>query len=250
MRSSLTGNETQLQIPVLATKLSLPVTSARVLLRPRLAATLQSVLNYRLLLVCAGPGDGKTTLLIKLPDVGYPVVWYSLGRMDRDLPVFLSHVIAGIARHYDGFAQTWWGRIEKSRRLEKELDVILGALVNELVEKTEEHIVFVLDDYHVVEQSRAVNYVVDYLLSYLPADVHLAIASRTEPFIPCLRQPAHGMVIVLRLSPFDNGLGLPSARPDDPFGVELDGRIHHLLDQLIARATVDRVDGIGNQSFV
>ncbi len=200
MRSSLTGNETQLQIPVLATKLSLPVTSARVLLRPRLAATLQSVLNYRLLLVCAGPGDGKTTLLIKLPDVGYPVVWYSLGRMDRDLPVFLSHVIAGIARHYDGFAQTWWGRIEKSRRLEKELDVILGALVNELVEKTEEHIVFVLDDYHVVEQSRAVNYVVDYLLSYLPADVHLAIASRTEPFIPCLpRLQASGQVLNVRV---------------------------------------------------
>ncbi|MCL5961538.1 MAG: HEAT repeat domain-containing protein [Chloroflexi bacterium] len=196
MRSSLIGNGMYSQIPVVATKLSLPVTSARVLLRPRLAATLQSVRNYRLSLVCAGPGNGKTTLLVKLPDVGYPVVWYSLGRMDRDLPVFLSHLIAGIARHYDGFGQTWW---ESSQRLEKEVDVILSSLVNELVEKAKEHIFIVLDDYHVVEQSRAVNYVVDYLLSYLPANVHLAIASRTYPYFPCLaRLQASGQVLNVR----------------------------------------------------
>ncbi|MCL5960473.1 MAG: tetratricopeptide repeat protein [Chloroflexi bacterium] len=186
------------QIPFVATKLAQPVISARILRRPRLVAKLRDILTRRLLLVCSGPGNGKTSLLAHLAELGYPVVWYSLGRSDRDLPVFLSHLMAGIARHCPDFGETWWSQIEDPHQLEKDIEVILSSLVNELMARVDNHITIVLDDYHTVEQSRGVNYAVNYLLSYLPPQVHVAIASRTAPYFPCLpRLRATGQVVTV-----------------------------------------------------
>ncbi len=168
-------------IPV--TKLSRPVISGRVLHRPRLAAVLRRALAHRLLLICAGAGSGKTTLLVGLDDLNCPIVWYGLGRSDRDLPVFLSNLVAGIGKHLTGFGHAWRLEMAKVQRPGKDLDLVLGLLVNELLEFADGPIIIALDDFHVVEQSKAVNCVVDYLLAYAPANVHLAITSRNYPHL-------------------------------------------------------------------
>ena len=163
-------------------KLSRPVISGGVLSRPRLAAMLRRSLAHRLLLICAGAGSGKTTVLAGLGDLNCPVAWYCLSRTDRDLPVFLSNLVASIGKQLGGFGHTPLAELAKVHRPGRDLDLILGLLVNELLDRADGHLIVALDDFQLVEQSKAVNYVVGYLLAYAPPNVHLAVASRTYPY--------------------------------------------------------------------
>lgn len=143
---------------------------------------LRRSLAHRLLLICAGAGSGKTTALAGLDDLGCPIVWYCLSRNDRDLPVFLSNLVASIGQQLGGFDHTLIAELAKVHRPGRDLDFVLGLLVSELLERADGHLIVALDDFHLVEQSKAINYVVGSLLAYAPPNVHLAIATRSYPY--------------------------------------------------------------------
>ena len=82
---------------LLRAKLSPPRMPRRVLQRPALAARLSEAYDYRLTIVQAGTGYGKSTALAALtPDA--PVwFWYSADESDTDPQRFLSYLIAAFA---------------------------------------------------------------------------------------------------------------------------------------------------------
>ncbi len=77
---------------VVRTKIIPPRTGARTLERPRVTQLLADALNYRLTLIQAGAGFGKTTALAALAGLGRPLIWYQTMEEDRDPLVFLLHL--------------------------------------------------------------------------------------------------------------------------------------------------------------
>ncbi|HTY09158.1 MAG TPA: BTAD domain-containing putative transcriptional regulator, partial [Candidatus Edwardsbacteria bacterium] len=57
----------------------------------------------------------------------------------------------------------------------------MGTLINELVEKRNEELFLLLDDYHALADDSAVHPALDYFIDHLPATVHVVLASRREP---------------------------------------------------------------------
>ena len=80
--------------PVLLTKINPPQLSARALERPRVTEALMEALHYRLTLVHAGAGYGKSTAVMSLIDKHQPLIWYQISREDADPFVFLQHLLA------------------------------------------------------------------------------------------------------------------------------------------------------------
>src|SRR5512135_2242493 len=85
-----------LKTPVVRTRLAPPRLHRRILIRPRLTTLLLGSLDYRLTILQAGAGYGKTTALAALKECGYAFAWYHLGHEDSDPFVFLLHLIQTI----------------------------------------------------------------------------------------------------------------------------------------------------------
>jgi LuxR family maltose regulon positive regulatory protein len=168
-------------LPILATKLYIPRLRDRIVKRTHLIKRLSQDEDYRLILISAPAGFGKSTLVSEwLTVCGYSASWLSLDVRDNDLRTFLTYFITGIQR------------IDKeigSRAMEVlatqpsyRLEVLLNDIINEIAALSY-RIVYVLDDYHVIN-NREINTAIEYLLVYMPANMQLVILTREEPQLP------------------------------------------------------------------
>ncbi len=170
------------------------VSHARNLLsRPRLLGLVRKSLDRKLLLVCAGPGYGKTSLLADFAQqTDLPVCWYTLDASDRDPSTFLDYLVEAVRIHFPGFGEQTRALLEGSSA--RDIRGVVGLLVNELAALPEEKVVIVLDEYQAVSSEEGINQILALLLEYLPENVHLIVASRTTPPLPHIRLLAYGEV--------------------------------------------------------
>jgi LuxR family maltose regulon positive regulatory protein len=83
--------------PLLATRLHVPRSPARLVHRARLIERLRQGLEQSLILLCAPAGFGKTTLLAQfLAERRVPAAWLSLDAEDNDPLRFLWAVLAAL----------------------------------------------------------------------------------------------------------------------------------------------------------
>ena len=75
-------------------------------------------------------------------------------------------------------------------------DAALATLVNDL-DAVDVELVLVLDDYHVIERQE-IHDGMAYLLDHLPGNVHLVIATRSDPPLPLSRMRARGELVEVR----------------------------------------------------
>jgi LuxR family maltose regulon positive regulatory protein len=82
-----------MSIPVVHTKILLPRRPTTLLTRQRLLDMLLNLLDYRLTIVAAPAGYGKTSLLVDWADhVELPICWYVLDALDQDFQRFIAHL--------------------------------------------------------------------------------------------------------------------------------------------------------------
>ena len=190
--------------PVLATKLYPPARRRQLVARPRISERLDSTLDpgHRLTLVSAPAGFGKTTLLsdwlaeLDQRQGNTGVGWLSLDDGDNDLTRFMAHLVAAL----------------QTAELEVETAVLesvstasaaeaLTPLVNDLARAGEQEPgtqwIVVLDDYHVIGASE-VHETVTFLLDHLPDQLHLVMATRSDPPMPLARLRSRGQLTELR----------------------------------------------------
>lgn len=202
-------------VPLLQTKLYVPPPRPNLVSRPRLIQQLDKGLRVgcRLTLVSAQAGFGKTTLLSEwvhrmgVPaagggpdscgDSGQPrVAWVSLDEGDNDAVRFWSYVVAAL--------QTLWAEVGQSALVALRspqappLDATLTTLINELT-AVPDRFCLVLDDYHVVE-AQAIHDTLGFLLEHQPPQMHLVIATRTDPALPIARLRGRGQMTEVRVS--------------------------------------------------
>jgi LuxR family maltose regulon positive regulatory protein len=167
----------------LRTKLLPPRPAPELLSRPRLTERLVANLAHPITLVTANAGSGKTTFVADFLST-HPgrFVWYQLDHTDADPWVFLGYVTYGIQQVVPGFGSAMFAYLQESAgELAQHPERAVDVLLNEVLERVEEQLILVLDDYHHLGMETPVHAVLDRLLAYLPDVLHVVIISREMP---------------------------------------------------------------------
>ncbi len=182
---------------VLATKLYAPPPRPQIVARPRLIARLNAGLHGKLTLVSAPAGFGKTTLISAwIAQSNRRAAWLSLDEGDNDPARFLSHLIAALQTVAPGIAEGLLNTLQSPQP--PPADLIMTMLVNQLT-ALHSAFILVLDDYHVVS-ARPLEDALGLLLTHLPPQIHLVIATRQDPALPLARLRARRQLTELRAS--------------------------------------------------
>ena len=164
-------------LPLLETKLYLPKCSASLVSRPNLLARIRQ--ERKLTLVSAPAGFGKTTLLAEwiasVPDSR--IAWVSLDASDNAPAFFWTYFITALQRVKAGIGERSHSLLNSPQP--PPIESVLVTLINE-ISTIEEPLCLILDDYHVIE-NRAIHQAIDFFIRHLPEQMHLIVASRSDP---------------------------------------------------------------------
>jgi LuxR family transcriptional regulator, maltose regulon positive regulatory protein len=184
---------------VVMPKLEAPAPRPEQLVRPRLLELLKAASDCRLTLVSAAAGYGKTTLLSQWHrevEGSLPFAWVSLDEQDNDPVRLWRHVVEAVRRvvpEEDFGADVLVGMSVPGQGL---VEMALPMLINELAELPPQ-IVIALDDFQAVTEGDCHDSVA-YFVDHLPANVHLVLASRSDPPLALGRLRARGELSEIR----------------------------------------------------
>jgi LuxR family transcriptional regulator, maltose regulon positive regulatory protein len=169
------------------------------LVRPRLLEHLNETLRRKITVLSAPAGYGKSTLLtqwLRAEDASSSSAWVTLDEQDNDPVRMWRHIVEAVRRvvpDQDGFGSRFSAALSFAGK--ELIERALPLLVNEFAELS--HLVVVLDDYQFVTEDGS-NESLTYLLEHLPENVHLVLASRSDPLLPLGRLRARGELNEIR----------------------------------------------------
>jgi len=151
--------------------------------RPRLLTRLEQATGCALILVCAGPGAGKTVLLADWVRRGTgPVTWLALTREDDDPPRFWRQFLEAAQAAGQEFPPVAW----TSGHTVELLDSVYGRS-----SPAQPRLTVVLDDAHVLTDPRILDGL-DRLVARWSDRVQLVMAARSDPLLPLHRYRVAG----------------------------------------------------------
>jgi LuxR family maltose regulon positive regulatory protein len=203
----------------LATKLQIPPQPRRGVKRARLVDVLEDEIGHRKLVLLAAPaGSGKTTLLSEWARASRArMVWLSIDEDDNDLERFLRYLVAGWERVQPGLAESSLGvLLEGASPVTR---VVLTAMIN-AGSTAAAPVVFVLDDYHLI-QDPAIHNAVTFLLDHLPPALHFVLACRADPPLPLARYRARQELAEFRAEKLHFSLAEAAAFLNEQMGLAL-----------------------------
>lgn len=192
----------------LLTKLALPKIRQPLIKRTLLIERLnQEVIANYLTLLVAQAGAGKTTLLTEWANLptAPKIVWLTLDKNDNDLVRFWGNIVVAFSLKFSELNEACHQLLEliRSPQLSSQaysLNPIINELVNAIVKNIPAgvEICLVLDDYNNIENPQ-IHKAITSLLNYLPANLHLVLATRSEPNLPLARLRARRQLLELRV---------------------------------------------------
>lgn len=186
-------------VPILATKLYIPLSRPRVVSRPHLIERLNEGLQRApgLTLISAPAGFGKTTLVSEwITNCKRPAVWLSLDEGDNDPARFLTYLIAALQRLAPNLGAQLLDVLQTPQPPPP--DSILTNLLNEIT-AISKNFILILDDYHMID-SKVVDHALTFLIEHQPPQMHMVITTRQDPDLPLARLRARGQLTELRAS--------------------------------------------------
>lgn len=160
------------------------------LARPRLTTRLLEAQDYRLTIVQAGTGYGKSTALAALAEQPHPTIWYRLDREDTDPQRFLAHLLHGFAAALPTLPSTPFVAFEAwvADRTSVSWATVIDTLINEYTQVLphSSNCFFVLDDAHHLTQTVEPLRILDRLIALAPDNLHFILGSRSAVTLPSL----------------------------------------------------------------
>ena len=185
---------------VLRTKLTPPPRSPRTLARPRVNQILKQALDYRLTILQAEAGYGKSTALSELAADLPGVLWYQANEDDNDPLVFLLQLCHALNQFLPArlslpiaYLEAWDGTQGPLpwRR-------IIDQIINTLADDSLQQMVLVLDDAHLLTETGEIPLILDRLIGLAPASFHVLLSGRPAISLPTLiRWRAQGEALIL-----------------------------------------------------
>ncbi len=167
------------------TKIILPTLRPEILSRERLLTRLDELLDYKLILITAPAGYGKTSLLIDLAHhTEMPLCWLSLDSLDRDPQRFIAYFIGAIAQRFPRFGNQSMSALNGLTSLDQGLENLIITLVNEIYDEISEHFALVLDDYQFVDSIPEIRDFVSRFIQLASENCHVILSSRRLPALP------------------------------------------------------------------
>lgn len=178
---------------LLSSKFARPRLRSSLIQRNSLFAKLESSLEYKLVLLCAPAGFGKTTLINTWAaqqdkeDTRNPLMtWLSLDEGDNDPVRFWRYLLTASQRFGATVGQTALHSLQNMPTIRRES--VLTSFINDLSTLTVHHVI-VLDDYHVIE-APMIHETMSFILDHLPTTTHIILITRSEPALPLARLKA------------------------------------------------------------
>src|SRR5262245_43371825 len=189
---------------LLSTKLAPPRLRSPLVAREPLLARLDEGVEYKLTLLSAPAGFGKTTLvsqwLHRKDELGTmndessihhssfivhhsKVAWVSLDEGDNDPVRFWHYVIAAGQMFQPEIGASALALLRTARQ--PPFETMLTMFINELAQLPSQGIL-VLEDYHLIT-SPQVHEALAFLLDHLPSTLHLLMMTRSDPPLPLAR---------------------------------------------------------------
>lgn len=167
---------------ILKTKLQPPHIKPNIVQRNRLIEQLKNNVDKKLIMINAGAGYGKTTLLSQfITQITVPYVFYHLEATDSELAVFLAYLTSGLRKINPRFGS-------RTKKILKTLaypngftDMIVGTFINEFVDTISGDVLIIADDYHTIDPSRQIDQALNYLFKHAPRNLHFIVATRQTP---------------------------------------------------------------------
>jgi len=187
---------------LVSTKLFVPQLRSGLVRRPHLLEKLEQGASSALTLISAPAGYGKTTLLaswiaaLQKTGAGAPwaVGWLSLDAGDNDPTRFLAYLTAALEKAHPRATADTRALLSSSGTFPDTAP--LSMLINSLQE-LDRQVLLVLDDYQFI-QNPSIHQGLSYLLERLPENVHIVIATRSDPPIPLARLRARNQLAEIR----------------------------------------------------
>ena len=181
---------------LLATQVRIPPTTRRLVRRPDLIDTLQAAIPaYKLILLSAPAGYGKTTLLSEWArECQYGIAWVSVGEESNDPEQFFRCLYSAWEAFQPGIKESALDLVLGS--LSPGIESVQSAFINVASELTD-HTVFVLDDAHLIADESVLP-ALSFVIDHAPPMLHFMLAGRGEPALPLARYRARGELFELR----------------------------------------------------
>lgn len=200
---------------LLRTKLFVPPLRPDLVPRQHLIERLDQGLQsgHKLTLISAAAGFGKTTLLSEWVDQNETAVaWFSLDESDNDPIRFLAYLVSAIQTIDQNIGKGVLAALQSPQPPTTE--ALLTSLINQINATADDSLVetrptqssppgnkmvLVLDDYHLIT-AQPIHDALAFLLDHLPGNMHLVIATRSDPPLPLARLRGRGLLTELRES--------------------------------------------------
>jgi LuxR family transcriptional regulator, maltose regulon positive regulatory protein len=183
------------QYPLLATKLYIPQPRPNLVQRSQLIDRLNKGVNQKLILISAPAGFGKTTILSEwISQSEIPTAWISLDKGDDDSVQFINYLVAAFQKFEPSIGKTILPVLQSPQP--PAIKSIIISLIKEISDISGD-LILILDDYHSID-TEEIHKIVELLLDFLPAHIHLVIATRVDPPLPLARLRVSNQLTELR----------------------------------------------------
>jgi LuxR family maltose regulon positive regulatory protein len=112
-----------------------------------------------------------------------PAAWFSVDKGDNDPLQFLTYIILGLQSLEAGTGKAALAMLQSPQP--PPIESILINLINDVI-RIPTDLALVLDDYHLVD-AMPIQDMIAFLLESLPEQMHMIIATRSDPPLPLAR---------------------------------------------------------------
>lgn len=179
-----------MEMGFIKSKINIPKVKEKLVNRVDLFNKLNDAINYKVTLVTAPAGFGKSTLvsswLTNIKDKYY-TAWVSLDERDSEPLIFWKYIMYSIDKIQDGLVEETFNSLKSVEFQEGFETEILSVLINEL-DNLEKDIFIILDDLYLITNKNIYEQL-KFFIRNMPSNVHIILLTRVIPDlgIPKLR---------------------------------------------------------------
>jgi len=147
--------------------------------RNQLIELLYQGIQKKVTILAAPPGSGKTTVVTDFAaEADVPVCWYTMSASDKDIRLLLEGLITAFNQKFPQIGQAIIPVLESSVQPEKQANRIIDTLNHEISLNIPEYILFVIEDFHTLEDEDTAQGIISYLIQMSPENCHFIVTSR------------------------------------------------------------------------